>query len=192
MSNVIPKVPTKEINLSNDGLKNLAGWIARYVRFKKIDHFGFSDAVVHLINEGVLTKFEPSLREYENVPGNEPVYELFGINQTFYTFSVELNLLVEDENYIDLSIVFKDNEICELTITNDNLSSGAEETPLLYDKARRTARFLGLIDIAVDDLFLYIDTKLSWEKADEVILKFIQLEENKPQGIPKIPKTKAW
>jgi hypothetical protein len=187
MSNVIPTVPTTKINLSNDGLKNIAGWIARYVKFKKIDHFGFSDAVVDLIRDGVLTKFEPSLKDYETAPGNEPMYGFNNIKQSFYTFSVNLNLLMEDENYIDLHIVFKNNGICELGIDDNNLSHGTEETILLYSKARQTANFLGLKNTAENELYFDLDIKLSWEEADEVILKFIQMEKKKPQDIPVIP-----
>ena len=62
----IPSVPVSTLDLNDQtGLKNLAGWIARYKNLGILNQDGFSPIVGELLNNGTLAKFESSLTGYK-------------------------------------------------------------------------------------------------------------------------------
>jgi len=190
MSNVIPTVSTMEINLSNDGLKNLAGWIARYVKLEKIDHGGFSEEMILLINQGILTKFEPTLKNYEKAPYDDGIQYK---NSVYLLFSIILNLLMEDERYLDLKIVFQEDGKCTCYLDEDGISSTEEqEQNAFYEKGARVLNSIGFFkDSQAECSWKEVDgVEFSWKEVDAMILKFIQIEKNKPQGFPVVPAEK--
>ncbi len=198
MSSAIPAVPTTDITLSDDGLKNLAGWIARYLKIdndRSLQLFGDGHSVTvgyklsELLANGDLVKYEPSLIKYKLKDGYKPHPDEFSLEPyEFEMFHCSEEVYLgeyEDDHgigmYISFYLTFLANnrvEVCAQVFTDDDKRYATHVQTTFLEKYLNT---LGLYSFEIDrgyETRMYI----SWLEADEVI----QIIKNGPQ-IPEIP-----
>lgn len=157
---IISPVPIDTLDFNDQtGLKNLAGWIARYKKLGVLYQNGFSPTVRELLENGSLAKFEPSLTGYEG--GQEASDEEY----YRYEFTVQTSNLVELSNgCADLGFSFVLGKCIMYPIVSENKYVEAIEHVL---------NSIGH-SLLVNDL--------TWKEADEIILKCLKYINN-----PEIP-----
>jgi len=158
----IPSVPTNSLDLNDQtGLKNLAGWIARYNDLGVLYGDGFSPFVQELLGNGTLAKFEPSLIGYKG--GQEGGDEEYGR----YEFAVMIKVIDPDDGCSYLGFSFNGDKC----LMHDSSSEKKYEEMLITT--------LNSIGIEMSDY-------ITWHEADRIILRVIQFLKN--PDIPSVPK----
>lgn len=152
------------------GLKNLAGWIARYKNFG----LGIGEVslfVSKLLENGTLAQFEPSLIGLKAGRfGSDEEYERYEFDAKIYNF------IDFGEDWATLHFSFQSNKcMMFLECINDS-------------KSGKLSRALEIIFNALEvepltEENAYKD--ITWEEADEIILKYLQYMKN-PE-IPSVP-----
>ncbi len=172
-TNEIPSVPTTSLEPNDQtGLKNLAGWIARYKNFG-LEICEVSSFMYKLFENGTLAKFEPSLIGLEvGYGGSEEDYERYEFDATIYDF-VDLR---EDSASLHFSFI---SGKCAMWIEYFEQSNN------------------GSLSCALEKIFDAIDVEpllekeylrnITWQEADEIILKYLKYMKN-PE-IPPVPES---
>ena len=167
----IPSVPT--INPSLDditGLKNLAGWIARYKNFGlEIDEV--SPFVSELLENGTLARFESSLTGLKaGHAGGEEEYERYEFDAKVYNF------IDFGDNWVILHFSFLSNR-CMMYIECCNQSKFDKISPALENIFNAIG-----VDPLLEDEY---SRDLTWQEADEIILKYLKYIKNPDiQSVP--------
>ncbi|MFA6397819.1 MAG: hypothetical protein WDK96_03185 [Candidatus Paceibacterota bacterium] len=171
----IPSVPVANVDLNDQtGLKNLAGWIARYKNFGlTIDEV--SPFIEELLENGTLTQFEPSLIGLKvGQWGGHEEYERYEFTAVINDFA---KINDGSLDYVNLHFCFQSNNKCLMFITSVNQS----ESNKLPDALETTFRALG-----VEPLTKESDRRdIVWQEADEIILKYLKYI--KSPDIPSVP-----
>lgn len=167
----IPSVPKNRINTDDEtGLRNLAGWIARYKNLGlKISEA--SPFITELLHNGTLAQFEPSLTELKvGQWGGPEDYER-------YEFDVSIDDFIDfDIDWVILHFSFQSNK-CMMYLESCNQSDG--------DKLSSTLEKI-FNAINIDPLLeAEFSRDITWQEADEIILKYLKYMKN-PE-IPSIP-----
>lgn len=170
----VASVPTTVPDLNSEtGLKNLAGWIARYnnfgLNFDEISHH-----IRELLENGTLSKFESSLvglrcncSYEENGPDEFERYEFSFMIENFVHFENH-----QDDHWASLHFYFKSN-YCLMCVT----SCGEGD----------------MIEIALKTMFTSIDVEplyedeqrdVSWQEADRIICAYLQYINNPIIQVP--------
>jgi len=157
-SDLIPLVP--EINLDEEsGLKNLAGWLARYKNFGLTIN-EVSSFVEELLKNGTLAKFESSLIGLRATRcGSEEEYER-------YEFTVSIDDFIDFcDDWAILHFAFKSKK-CTMFVESINQSRVDRISPALKN-------IFEAMD--VDPLTNEEQSRdLEWEEADNIILKYLK------------------
>ena len=163
--NKIRSAPKRELVVNDDGLRNLAAWIARY------DGLGLelddaSPFVCDLINSGKLATFEPSLAGKTVFSADtEDCYQMYE-----FIFLIKDLIHLDQGCYVDLSFGFL-NDKCFVFPFGDKIEGQNLEV----------FRIMGIDPLRIvnyesEEIFL------SWEEADNAILDYLEYRNN-----PKIP-----
>lgn len=168
----VPSVPVSDPNINdNTGLKNLAGWIARYKKFGlKIGEV--STFVSELFEKGTLAQFEPSLI---GIVANYGAYEDF--DRYEFDVTIEDFVNIDDNDWVNLNFSFQSNhcmmfiESCnqskvdKISSVMENIFNAINVEPLLEEEFSRN---------------------ITWQEADDIILKYLEYMKN-PKILP-VPK----
>lgn len=167
----IPSVPTTVPNLDQTGLKNLAGWIARYKKFGlEIDEV--SSFVSELLDSGTLAQFEPSL------VGLRAGHSAGDEEYDRYEFDARIEQFVDfGEDWAMLHFSFQANNKCMMFIEDCDQSGRGK-------LGRALERIFNAIEV---DPLTEEDSSIdiTWEEADEVILRYVKYMNN-PE-VPSVP-----
>lgn len=165
-------VPTSNPNLKDiTGLKNLAGWIARYKNFgMEIDEV--SPFMSELLENGTLAQFEPCLIGLKAGRfGSDEEYER-------YEFDAKIIYFIDfGKDWANLHFSFQSNKCMMFLECINNSKSG------------KLSRALETIFNALEVEPLTEESAfrdITWEEADEIILKYLQYMKN-PE-IASVPK----
>jgi len=190
MSNAIPTVPTQEINLSNDGLKNLAGWIARYIKLikenKLFDLFHqdvAGDSLVELIQKKNLVKFDPTISEIRKISksnnGDYEPYE-FDLLYTGDNFSIEPN---NNEVFVSIHFSFLgNNKVSVYTYIECCMERSEEHKHIRTSFLDQFLNSFGFSDFEINTKDENVLMEMSWLEADGLISAI-----NSQPQIPELP-----
>ncbi len=153
-------VPKSKLDLKDViGLKNLAGWIARYKNFGLIID-EVSPFISELLENGTLSKFEPSLAGLKAGRwGSDEEYE-------HYEFDAKIKDFIDfGDDWANLHFSFQSNK-CMMFVECINESES--------DKLSRALEtiFKALSVEPLTEENAYRD--ISWEEADKIILKYLK------------------
>lgn len=166
----IQSVPVETLEISDEGLKNLAGWLARYTKlgvFKPQEWpENHSVTILQLLSSGELVKFEPLLekfvdnRDWSSWGKNADVEE--------YQFCVNFDGVMiteegQDDQWADIYLYFKSNDTCRMfileNIENEIGRKKVEDALAVLSEA---------LEVSLEDR----DT--TWLEADKLILKYVK------------------
>ena len=168
----IPSVPTNNINTDDQtGLRNLAGWMARYHNFG-LSVFEVSPLISELLEQGILAKFEPSLKGLQGgrSAGDEE-YEC-------YEFDVCINdfVNIDGHDWANLHFSFLANK-CTMYVECCNQSKEDKISPALEVLFGAIG-----VDTLLEEEY---SREITWQEADEIILRYLRYVKN--PWIPSVP-----
>lgn len=161
----IAVIPDETLDINDDGLKNLAAWLARYTKFGVLNREEHSTFIVEALNSGSLAHFEPTLTERV---GRNSCYH-WGDDAEYekYEFSVRLCLLPGVAVWLELRFQFKSDDKA-LMYTLDCTNSRDESSEITLDETKKT--FSKVLGVEIGDE----SEEITWLEADEIILKYVK------------------
>lgn len=190
MSNVIPTVPKTEINLSSDGLKNLAGWLARYNKLtnENKSFYLFEQNIVgyslaELLNTRKLVKFEPSISELEGVSkssdGDYEPYE-FDLYHEGDSFFIGPN---DTEVFVSVHFYFiANNKVSVYALIQCTSEVNREHRYIRTIFFKNYLNSIGFSNFEINEEDEDMRLIMTWLEADEIINKI-----NSQPQIPDVP-----
>jgi len=175
VNTTIPSVPNNDFSDINgeEGLKNLAGWIARYHNLGlTVDDV--SPVIRELLDNGTLAHFQPSLIGLKgSQSGGDEEYERYEFDVCIEDF-VNIN----NHDWANLHFSFMANK-CLMYIEDCNQSKNDNTSPALE---------ILFGAICVEPLLGQEGPReITWQEADEIILKYLKFMKN-PE-IPPVPES---
>lgn len=169
----IPSVPVSSPNINDHtGLKNLAGWIARYKEFGlKISEV--SPFVYELFEKGILAQFEPSLTGIRTNSGSEEDFDRYEFDVMIEDF-----VNIDDNNWVILHFSFQANH-CMMFVESCNQSkSNQSKVDKISSVMENTFNAIDVEPLLEEEF----SRNITWQEADDTILKYLEYMKN-----PKIP-----
>jgi hypothetical protein len=159
MKTNIQSVPDEILDIDESGLKNLAGWLARYAKFDVLNQEEQSTFVADALSSGSLVHFEPILSK---CVGKK--YDHWGPSQDYdvHEFSVCLKLESGDD-YFSLCMQFKSNDKVWAYTTDS-----ADRDTWLTDLADKLSDIVGI------NLNEGPGYEMAWLEADQIVLKYLK------------------
>lgn len=160
MSNKIQSAPNITLDIDDKGLKNLAGWLARYAKFGVLNIEEHSSFVCGALNSGSFIQFEPILEKCVSKG-----YYHWGADDEYekYEFSVCLEILKGDEAWMNLCFQFKSDDRAKMYIVDH-----ADNPKLISRLDNVTKTFSEALGIAFEK------KEMTWLEADEIILGYLR------------------